>query len=86
MDMDTSPGDAHVRLKTLLLVGAAAYAWKRFSGSRGGGGMRRHQEDELDTALDDTFPASDPPSMTSPTSTTASVRPESMRRGGKISH
>ena len=75
-----------MRLRTLLLVGAAAYAWKRFSGSGRAGGIRRHQEDELDTALDDTFPASDPPAMTSPTSNTASVRPESMGRGGKISH
>lgn len=75
-----------MRLRTLLLVGAAAYAWKRFSESRSAGGMRRGRDDELDNALDDTFPASDPPAMTSPTSTTASMRPESMRRGGKISH
>jgi len=69
-----------------LLVGAAAYAWKRFSESRAAAGSRRGREDELDSALDDTFPASDPPSMTSPTSTTASVRPESLGRGGKLSH
>lgn len=74
-----------MRLKTLLLIGGAAYAWKRWKDSQGAYGSRRHQEDELDTALDDTFPASDPPAMTSPSSTTSSVRAETLRRN-KTSH
>jgi len=74
-----------MRLKTLFMLGAAAYAWKRFSNSSAGGARRMHQEHDLDAALDDTFPASDPPSMTSPTTNTASIRPESQRRN-KMPH
>ena len=58
-----------MRLKTLFLLGAAAYAWKHFSAKANAGGgrvSRRHQEHDLDMALDDTFPASDAPSTTVP--------------------
>jgi len=70
-----------MRLKTLFLLGAAAYAWKRFSnGQAGSRQLRRHQEHDLDVALDDTFPASDPPSMTTPSSSTAGIRSSDIKR------
>ena len=72
-----------MRLKTLSLLGAAAYAWKHFSSKAGAGtgrASRRHQEHDLDMALDDTFPASDPPSMTSPVSNTAGLRGADIKR------
>ena len=71
-----------MRLKTLFLLGAAAYAWKRFSdkGQMGTRQMRRHQERDLDLALDDSFPASDPPSMTTPSSSTSGIRSSDIKR------
>ena len=68
-----------MKLRTLLLLGAGAYAWKRYSANRNAG-QRRSEDRRLDQALDDTFPASDPPSMTTPTSTTAGIRQDQLRR------
>lgn len=68
-----------MRLKTLLMLGGAVYAWKRYS-EKGSLFARPHsRERELDEALDETFPASDPPSMTSP-STTAGIRSGDLKR------
>ena len=68
-----------MRLKTLLMLGAAAYAWKKYSETGTLLPHSRGRERELDEALDETFPASDPPSMTSP-STTAGIRSGDIKR------
>jgi hypothetical protein len=43
----------------------------------------RHREDLLDEALEETFPASDPPSMTEPAPAGGKQRPTSPPGGGE---
>ena len=55
---------------TLLSVGWFAYRRARVTQPS----KRTHDDSQLDEALDETFPASDPPAMTSPTSSGSTVQ------------
>lgn len=48
-------------MQRVLLIGAAATGLVALACAANSRGKRTHQEDQLDEALDESYPASDPP-------------------------